>query len=379
MELPLPRCQGQFDGLPRDPVLTVELLVLERCANGEAGLWEVTGALTRPEGGPAAWVDGFADDPGYGGADAGAQAAWEYLTDKCGGNGYTFEVAFMWIANTDDARRVIAHVNETLLRDRPLRHRGPTDADIASEEPVADQLDPCAPHHHLDDLPFHVSDALSWRLTAELMRRHPDELWAIRTHPNDLYDCLTVCRRSAPLEGPVIRINRNGSHADYSWFGSQTEPSQPTYGLVCWTDYLFSNDPRAWMTDLEQRVGLAPHSGPHPRSTPASLTMRWIAQFLSAQIGSHPRWTAWTVIDPTADPMAHSFDLVEPAARWAMEAGQHLGVWFVGTHDGDPRFALSWTGDLWSIAGDHWHLPSERRRGESITSLIARTSGSTLP
>lgn len=236
------------------------------------------------------------------------------------------------------------------------------------------------------ELPFHIADATSWRMVAELVRRHPDELWVLRTFPFEgHYDCLTVVRRSRPLDWPAIRFNRHGCHADFGWFGPGEAPAAPAQGsLIRWTDYLYAEDPRDWLAELEARVGLPkPRRRQLPPSTPASLTVRWIAQFLSAQIGARPRWTAWTVIDAAASRFAYSFDALPGPAQWVEEQGDDLaavhGVWFLGTHDGAPHLALSWAGDLWTANGARWLLPAERRPGESITSLVARTAGPHLP
>lgn len=234
-------------------------------------------------------------------------------------------------------------------------------------------------------LPFHVADALSWRLVAELVRRHPDELWALRTFPFEgHYDCLSVVRRSSPLEWPALRINRKGCHADFSWFGQGEPAAVAGEQLIRWTDCVNAEEPRDWLIELESTVGLSkPRSRKLPPSTPASLAIRWIAQFLSVQVGSRPRWTAWTVIDPAASAYAYSFDELPGPGGWVEKQGGDPaavhGVWFVGTHDGTPRLALSWSGDLWSASGKHWHLPTERRSGESITGLVVRTSGPLLP
>lgn len=235
------------------------------------------------------------------------------------------------------------------------------------------------------ELPFHIADAVSWRMVAELVRRHPDTLWVLRTFPFDgHYDCLTVVRRSTPLDWPAIRFNRRGSHADFGWFGTGVPPAAAEESLIRWTDYLNAEDPRDWLVELEERVGLPrPIGQRQSSSTPSSLAVRWVAQFLSAQVGSRPRWTAWTVIDPAASGFAYSFDALPGPGRWVEQQGDDLaavhGIWFLGTHDGTPHLALSWAGDLWTANGEHLQLGDERRPGESMTSLVARTAGHYLP
>lgn len=112
MDSSLPPFRGQFEDGPRDPSLPVELLVLERRSNSEHPM-VVTGALVRPPDGPATWVEGLEDDE-YVSAGTDPETLWAYLTDKGGGNGVTFDVAFLWVRDVGDVIRVARYVGECL-------------------------------------------------------------------------------------------------------------------------------------------------------------------------------------------------------------------------------------------------------------------------
>ncbi len=79
-----------------------------------------------------------------------------------------------------------------------------------------------------------VLEAASWRLAAELCRRHPDRLRIYELHPGGgQYDCLSI---AVAGESPrsLIQLNRNGSiHIEGRWDGRapQVEPRS-------WTAYL---------------------------------------------------------------------------------------------------------------------------------------------
>lgn len=87
-----------------------------------------------------------------------------------------------------------------------------------------------------------VLEAASWRLASELVRRHPDRLRILRTHPGGgQYDCLTVTTRAA--DGGVIQLNRLGTIQVHERFGStEAPPSEP----VEWDTYLRA-DPREFL------------------------------------------------------------------------------------------------------------------------------------
>lgn len=130
---------------------------------------------------------------------------------------------------------------------------------------------------------FSVLEAVSWRLAAELVRRHPDTLRLIRGHPaGGQSDVLWIMT----LDGTPgdVRLNRAGrihilarfdDRADLEW-----EP-------VEWDEYIRA-DPREFVNRIEVAAGLPipPHV---PAARPTTLTYRVLAAIAATAIKSvHP-------------------------------------------------------------------------------------------
>lgn len=128
-----------------------------------------------------------------------------------------------------------------------------------------------------------VLEAASWRLASELVRRHPQTLRILRTHPGDgQYDCLTITMPD--LQGGTIQLNRNGTIQVQETFGRvDAAPWEPTD----WDEYL-RDDPRSFLVRLEAAAGLqAPLHV--PSATALTLTYRSLAALTATAVKSvHP-------------------------------------------------------------------------------------------
>lgn len=147
-----------------------------------------------------------------------------------------------------------------------------------------------------DHLPFHAAgeqmqlpqpfaEAASWRLAAELVRRHPDDLWVVETHPmTGQYDCLTILERSGDRRfEPIFQLNRmpGGHVTPRSWFSTQTDRAN-------WLDVVFSSDlRREIVVPLERLEGLSV-PGETPSTTPRSIGARVIATALWTRLATSP-------------------------------------------------------------------------------------------
>jgi hypothetical protein len=97
-----------------------------------------------------------------------------------------------------------------------------------------------------------VFEAASWRLASALVRRHPDDLRILHTHPGGgQYDCLTIIRRRSSGPGRV-ELNRVGSLQVVERFDGR-----PGEWLATWEDYL-RDDESAFAAGLERGAGLTP-------------------------------------------------------------------------------------------------------------------------
>lgn len=382
----IPEYCGWFDedapsGLP------VEMLVIERAVDALSGPRTVAGALISSGDAPPAWVEGFVDD--YWSADA--PQLWEYFVDEGGGNAYSYEVAFLRLLRAEDAKAVLTHLENQLAEGHPLGLSAqvsspvetvPSSPTVASDDEPAD---PCGAHVHVD-APFPIADVATWQLAVELVRRHPADLWIIRTYPMDgHYDCLSIRRADDILGSPGIALNRNGTHVNVVRLDGATGNDAPS---MSWGDGFAAADPRDWVRELESATGLrAPVSG-LPPSTRSSITLRWIGGFLRFQLGSRQRWTAWNDwSEVDYGETALDFDAIPAARQWLRDRGRPEAaaeVWFVGTEprpgERQVQFALNSAGTLWTATGEEVDLlAAYRRAGSSMTQLLVATASATLP
>jgi hypothetical protein len=381
----VPEFYGWFDDDAPDG-LPVEMLVIERAIDTLSGPWTVAGALILFGDAPPAWVDGYVDD--YWSADA--PQLWEYFVDKGGGNAYSYEIAFLRLRSPEDASAVLAHMESKLAEGHPLGLSAPvsppmeTVPDTPAAEIVDEPADPCDDHIHVD-APFAIADVATWQLAVELVRRHPDDLWIIRTYPMDgHYDCLSIRRAGDILGSPGVALNRNGTHVHVSRLDIA---SGGEARLMSWGDGFATADPRDWVRELESAAGLrAPVGGPPP-TTRSSIALRWIGGFLRLQLGSRQRWTAWNDwSELDYGETAADFDAIPAARQWLRERGRPEAaaeVWFVGTEprpgDRQIHFALNSAGTLWTASGGEVDLlAAYRRSGSSITQLLVATASATL-
>lgn len=134
-------------------------------------------------------------------------------------------------------------------------------------------------------VPRPVAEALSWRVAAELVRRHPDELCVIETHPmTGQYDCLTILDRNRTHQGhPVVQMNRmpGGHVTPRSWFSTNAERAN-------WLDVLFAEHMRREIViPLEHMEGLSVPTETPP-TMPTSIGARVIAAALWTRLATSP-------------------------------------------------------------------------------------------
>jgi hypothetical protein len=142
------------------------------------------------------------------------------------------------------------------------------------------------------DLPYRFKELGSWRIAAELVRRHPEELLVIETHPGDgQYDCLSIYRRShhssrSGLE-TFLQMNRAGrGHVDAE------VPSEEGRIRPNWLDIMATSDLRNDVVlPIEQSREIESPSKT-PATTSRSVGVRLIAEMLQVQVHHHVAFTA---------------------------------------------------------------------------------------
>lgn len=230
-------------------------------------------------------------------------------------------------------------------------------------------------------VPIGLIHAGAWWVAAELVRRHPERLAVIETHPGGgMYDCLTVMDREHWAPGITMTLGP---------MGHLQTPGDVDERLN-WTDVLLAPDRRALVLRLEASLGLV---GPArtPPTTEASIGSRLIANFFWRAANSRRPWLAFNGVDDTAGygggPRDRLFDEI-PGMADGRRGLQRVGrlpdtayrFWFVGRpppagdhgRDVDLAFAVdSWSGDLWHPDGTHVSLiDAYGRLGRSLDRLV---------
>ena len=133
-------------------------------------------------------------------------------------------------------------------------------------------------------LPRRFAELGSWRIAAELIRRHPDELVVIETHPADgQYDCLSIYREGESEGHPSVELflhmNRAGKGHVNAYVPTGNERVRPN-----WLDVAMSTDLRNQIVvEIERDRGIDSPSKT-PSTTSRSIGPRLIAEMLSIQV-----------------------------------------------------------------------------------------------
>jgi hypothetical protein len=192
----------------------------------------------------------------------------------------------------------------------------------------------------------------SWRLAAEMVRRHP-KMRVIETHPGDgMYDCLDLLPE-ASYPPAIVSLNRVG-------------------GIHClaagrrwdWAWYLSLEDPLEAVMEIEAAAGL-PAVGTLPASTPAVLTPRFTAAFLTHALLGRTQWECRNgLLDSAAGsgrrfpwfaPFPAALDRLQESLPDDILGNPAYRFWFLVSND-EPRLCLETTGRAWDRAGVEYDL-----------------------
>lgn len=220
----------------------------------------------------------------------------------------------------------------------------------------------------------------SWRLAAEMTRRHPT-IRVIETHPcGGLYDCFEL-NWSADQSSfkPHIALHRVGS---IHWFGEGSHDGQLDSS---WEIYLGSEDPRAFVSELGAKAGLLAVSKP-PATTPRVLVYRFIAAFLSQTVLGRDMWECRSgycdsssasgsyVRSEWFDSFSHARDRLRNDLSDDFLAQPAYRFWFI-CQGNAPKLCLETTGMAWDLEGNEFDLMKlyrVRHRVLPVVSFVAR-------
>ncbi len=224
-----------------------------------------------------------------------------------------------------------------------------------------------------------LNETLSWRLLTELWRRFPDRYALIETHPGGgQYDCLSLAEYKHGLQS-VLAVNRGGSvhlhhgRSPQSWSG--------------WTDRMLENA-SGFLDDIELAMGLT-HQNPLPSSTPATITFRFVSEFLTHAIGRIERWECRNGFCDTSgfcggkrETYFSCFPQIEtevPAIEFANGRIDSAYLhWFL-LWNGEPRACLDTNGRLYKSNGDVHDLMAIYSKHRRMWPVIADVALDMLP
>jgi hypothetical protein len=224
--------------------------------------------------------------------------------------------------------------------------------------------------------------ALSWRFGAELIRRYPRRLTLIETHPNGIYDCLTVVDRAGKPAFECIHMNRWGAITIFFGNGEDTIGGQrPT-----WDEILRADDLRRPLDRLCEQARL-PHVQHRPAGSPESVTYRVIAAFLQHAMFGRTSWDCRSGFeDEFGEVMTDWFDCFPGLSeRLAVrEREDVLGMpetrfWFM-LKGGTPVLAFEARhGKAWETTGKETDLFAEYRHHGRLWPVVWAATGHLLP
>lgn len=221
-----------------------------------------------------------------------------------------------------------------------------------------------------------VVEAASWRLAAELCRRHPERLRVYELQPGGgQYDCLSI---AAGGEDPrsLVQLNRYGS---IHTFG-RLDGHEPDVEPRSWAAYL-AEDPYLFVRTLEDDTAL-----PAPPEVPATVAHTLVYRLLAAAaavdvLGVRRRRIVSGYFDSSGEPCRARNELFAdfPAAdrRRADDSGERpLGIaeyrfWFV-LDAGRPVACFDIAGFAWDAAGTQVDLMQAYQQcGRRVGVLLA--------
>jgi hypothetical protein len=230
-----------------------------------------------------------------------------------------------------------------------------------------------------------LEEIVSWRFVTELWRRWPTHFDLIEIHPGGgQYDCLAL-RTRGHKPANAIDVNRGGSvHINKDAFG--LDGGMSTHSN--WMERMLGPSPGGFLDDIAHDVRLTIPKK-RPVSTPATLTYRYISDFLTHSIGRLENWQCRNGFEDTSGygggvrreyfeqfPMLRKEDTLRHGTPIC---GCHeFNFWFL-LKDEKPVLCLDTSGRLFRRDGACHDLPSLYKRDRRIWPLICETALDVMP
>lgn len=224
-----------------------------------------------------------------------------------------------------------------------------------------------------------LDEALSWRLITELWRRFPDRFALLETHPGGgQYDCLSLAEYNQGLCS-ILDINRAGSV--HVHFGRNPQ------SWSNWTDRMLA-DSSSFLDDIETAIGLI-HSMPLPSSTPTTIAIRFVCEFLTHTLGRLEHWECRNGFCDTSgygggkrEAFFSCFPGIATEPRPKTFADGNLKqaylYWFI-LKSGEPLLCLDTDGRLYKKNGEVHDLAAIYGKYKRVWPMIAEVAIELLP
>lgn len=226
-----------------------------------------------------------------------------------------------------------------------------------------------------------LAEPLSWRIVTELFRRSPKIFMVRELHPGGgQYDCLELAKFTSQGMQSWVMVNRNGSvtlfrpEKDGKWHE--------------WVERTLS-DPVRFVDEVAEHLGL-PNPHPMPSSTPHTLMLRFIAEFLTFSVGRPAFWQCRNGFCDSSGyegsskrtewfeqfPEIRNADPPELSRAWKLEPS--YCYWFL-LKGNVPELALDTDGRVYRKDGQVIELASLYKQSRKIWPLIMAVAADLIP
>ena len=234
-------------------------------------------------------------------------------------------------------------------------------------------------------------EAMSWRIASTLLRRHPELLRLVETHPGGgTYDCLSLYNRVDNDLGD-LHLNRGGSATVFRKFDETSDPDHMSQWRTIWPEAAVADDLRLVVEELERLCGL-PWVHKLPRSTAEVLTFRIVSAFLTANAFSSADWECRMGYTDTSGPLCGGVrrEFFEPfpelQKRLSVQEPEDFmdepayRFWFL-LRDDEPQLGLeASTGSVETLDGARYDLMDlYRSSNRSAWPLVWEVAGNLFP
>ncbi|MDP1563733.1 MAG: hypothetical protein Q8M16_20315 [Pirellulaceae bacterium] len=226
-----------------------------------------------------------------------------------------------------------------------------------------------------------LAEPLSWRIVTELFRRSPDQFIVRELHPSGgQYDCLELAEFTSQGTESWVMVNRNGSVTLFRPGKDRTWQN--------WVERTLS-DPVRFVDEVARSLALVSPQ-PLPSSTPHTLMLRFIAEFLTVSIGRPNFWQCRNGFRDSSgyersgkrnewfEQFPEIFNIEPPklSRDWKLEPA--YCYWFL-LKDDVPELGLDTDGRVYRKDGQVIELAPLYKQHRKIWSLIVAVAADLIP